>query len=98
MMDILDQRLDEVRLKVAAAAAPKSRASKIMAAFEAYQAQNPIADQKSTQPAEPAREDGPQMKLAKKWGEEFRLARAGQAARQAHGSGADRLPRYVVPS
>ena len=59
---------------------------------------------KATKPAKPASEDSPVLTLAKKWREEFRQARAGQAARQAHGvapfeaNGADKLSRYTVPS
>jgi hypothetical protein len=70
-------------------AGPASRVAQLQRVIDQCKAKFPEADitTESTQPAEPAPEVDPQMRLAKKWAQELRLARAGAAARQAHGGG-----------
>jgi hypothetical protein len=98
MIDILDERLDEARLRFNAAqakrnalkpavvsAATGTRAQRLDADWATLKAKH--GEMVEAPPAATSPSPGAQMRLAKKWAEELRLLRAGLAARQAHGGG-----------
>lgn len=111
-MDILDQRIDEARARFRIAQAKRNanpavtadvgstlavrRLDETWAALKEKHGEMVEAPPVAT-PSSP----GSQMKLADQWAEEFRLAEAAEAARQAHGGGpfeasTHKLPPHVV--